>query len=70
MARPERFCCEAMRRASMLDCNMHDEHSCPDVLVTWFSDGSPGISVKDGSTAHSVINFCPWCGTRLVEEQS
>ena len=62
---PRSWCCNDMRRSSTNVCDIHDEHECPDVLITWFSDGSPGISIKNGGAVHSAINFCPWCGEPL-----
>jgi hypothetical protein len=66
---PSRFCCAVMRDHSTLSCGIHlDPLECPDVLVTWSEVHGPGLPVRDGGSSFIVINHCPWCGSRISEE--
>lgn len=61
-------CCEAMRVNSTPTCSIHpDPMDCPDVLVLWCPTRGPGIPVRDGGSAICIIDYCPWCGTKLKE---
>lgn len=66
---PRQPCCEAMTQAQGRPCAKHPEpFDCPDVLVIRTRDGRLGIPIRDGGSSVSLINFCPWCGARLVSE--
>lgn len=37
----------------------------PSVIINKWDEGFYGIPIHDGGTSMVVINYCPWCGTRL-----
>ncbi|GHA67988.1 DUF6980 family protein [Pontibacter akesuensis] len=37
----------------------------PDVIINKWDEGLYGIPIHDGSVSMVVINYCPWCGTKL-----
>ncbi len=52
-------------------CDEHaDPFDCPDALI-YYSEkiNEHGIIIHDGGTAYSVIQHCPWCGTKLPESK-
>jgi hypothetical protein len=62
-------CCGVMESEVGRKCDDHsDPFDCPDCIV-YFSNqlGEYGILVHDGGSTYSVINYCPWCGTKLPE---
>ena len=61
-------CCEKMQDQLDVTCpDHHDDMSqCPDSLVARFSSRDYGLRVHDGGTAVMPIDYCPWCGTRLI----
>ena len=65
------FCCDSMRRACTLDCDVHsDEFECPDVLVRYLPKYDEyGLIVHDGGSSVSGINFCPFCGFKLPDSK-
>ncbi|MBO9603155.1 MAG: hypothetical protein J7496_11690 [Novosphingobium sp.] len=63
-------CCEMMRSNVENVCNEHPERKdCPDCLLE-FHDASNlyGIIVHDGGNSMIAIDYCPWCGSKLVED--
>lgn len=49
-------------------CDVHvSRYNCPDALID-YSQGGYGLIVHDGGQSRIGINFCPWCGTRLAQE--
>jgi len=56
-----------------LNWNCEDHPSladCPDALVGRFGKrGNYGLFIRDGGSSHVEIAYCPWCGTRLLEEK-
>lgn len=55
-----------MQSALTVSCEQLDQYHCPDVLIIYHEVFDEyGISIKDGGTAYSLINFCPYCGTKL-----
>ena len=65
-----KHCCSTMDSVTSLNCEQHDEYSCPDVLIIYdevFDEY--GISIKDGGGSVSIIHFCPYCGTKLPESK-
>jgi hypothetical protein len=60
-------CCEQMNKQVSLACHQHaDRFECPDALI----DYSPkfdeyGLIIHDGGSGSVVIEYCPWCGTKL-----
>ncbi|MEO5645497.1 MAG: hypothetical protein ABIQ40_01565 [Bacteroidia bacterium] len=39
-----------------------------DVVMNRWQNGRFGIPIHDGGTSMVVINFCPWCGIKLSNE--
>lgn len=66
-----KFCCEAMKRAITLECDIHKSaFDCPDCLIRYNEKCDEyGLIIHDGGTSVSVINFCPYCGQKLPESQ-
>ena len=60
-----------MDRQVNLRCDQHsDSFECPDNLVSYISKFDEyGLIIHDGGTASCLINFCPWCGTKLPESK-
>jgi hypothetical protein len=48
-------------------CGLHtDRYECPDALIEYLPQFDEyGIIVHDGGTSSILIQFCPWCGTKL-----
>jgi hypothetical protein len=65
------FCCEAMTGALAFDCAQHeDPFACNDQLIVYNEIFDEiGILVHDGGPSYVLMQFCPWCGTRLPESQ-
>lgn len=64
-------CCAALAEAARLDCDLHSSpHDCPDVLIIRSDQHGVGLPVRDGGSSFVTIDFCPWCGTRLPEEET
>ena len=62
-----RHCCGVMESELERQCAVHpDPFDCPDCVV-YFSKqlGEYGILIHDGGSSYSVIEYCPWCGTKL-----
>jgi hypothetical protein len=36
-----------------------------DVIINKWDEGLYGIPIHDGGTSMILINYCPWCGTKL-----
>lgn len=63
------FCCDMMGENATLSCNHHDNGAdCLDVLIYVTDKGSYGIRVHDGGSSFITIMHCPWCGTKLPED--
>lgn len=59
------YCCQIMKRFLEFKCEEHDDpHDCGEYIVARFDD-EIGIPIRDGGTSFSVIDFCPWCGSKL-----
>jgi hypothetical protein len=62
------ICCDRMKYDLSQTCNMHpNRYDCPDMLVAKLK-GRYGLIVHDGGHSVIIINFCPWCGTRLTSK--
>lgn len=64
------WCCAAMEAQVTHACGQCEPGTCPDQLVVYrprFREY--GMPVRDSPTPSSyvVIQWCPWCGTRLPE---
>ncbi|MBH0237222.1 DUF6980 family protein [Methylobrevis albus] len=61
-------CCQTMTDALTNDCEIHADEpfECADMLFS-YSDkfDEYGLIVHDGGSAVILIDFCPFCGTRL-----
>ncbi|MES2095682.1 MAG: hypothetical protein V4459_02890 [Pseudomonadota bacterium] len=63
-------CCEMMRTNVESVCDQHaDRYDCPDCLVDFSEKQNQyGLMIRnDGGGGMIVIQFCPWCGTKLPE---
>ena len=62
-----RHCCSDMERELTRTCDLHpDPLDCADRVINYLPRFNEyGLITHDGGSAHSVINFCPWCGRRL-----
>jgi len=62
-----RHCCGVMESELGRECADHaDAFDCPDRVVYYSKElGEYGIPIHDGGSSYSVINYCPWCGTKL-----
>ena len=63
----KQHCCPEMAAAVARTCDEHlDRFTCPDCLISHSPQSDEyGIIVHDGGTSVVVIQFCPWCGSRL-----
>jgi hypothetical protein len=62
-------CCEQMTKRVNHRCEQHPNvFDCADNLI-YHSEQSDkyGIIVHDGGSSFILINYCPWCGTKLPE---
>jgi hypothetical protein len=63
----KKYCCETMRYQLNLQCDQHPGTlDCADILVCHSEQSDEyGIIIHDGGSSYSVIQYCPWCGTKL-----
>ena len=63
----ESYCCLMLadKVYQSLDEDGEIKYDDPEVIINKWDEGLFGIPVHDGSTTMVVINYCPWCGTRL-----
>ena len=61
-------CCKDMDYYSNSACVDHGDW-CPDFMVHRNPDGNYGLKVFDGGHSYILIEFCPWCGTKLFERK-
>jgi hypothetical protein len=56
-----------MERQITFECPDHnDRHECPDALLKYSARFDEyGLIIHDGGTSVRLIDFCPWCGTKL-----
>ena len=65
---PKVICCDRMASALQNECREHAGRpfDCPDMLLHYngmFDEY--GLIIHDGTESSVLINFCPFCGTRL-----
>lgn len=66
MNKPNQCCCDMMRNQFEHVCDQHsDPYDCPDNLIAYTGDRY-GIIIHDGGQSFIVIQFCPWCGAKLL----
>ena len=63
----ESYCCMMMadKVYQSLDEAGEIKYGDSDVIINKWDEGLYGIPVHDGGTSMVVINYCPWCGTKL-----
>ena len=63
----EHFCCLMMadKVYQSLDDEGEIKYDDADVIINKWDDGLYGIPVHDGSASMVIINYCPWCGSKL-----
>lgn len=56
-----------MRREAERSCDQHpNQFDCPDCLIHYSSKFREyGLIIHDGGSSFVVIQFCPFCGSRL-----
>ena len=61
------YCCMMMadKVYESLDEDGEIKYDDVDVIINKWDDGLYGIPIHDGGTSMVVINYCPWCGTKL-----
>ncbi len=64
-------CCQTMKDQVNHRCLQHpDPFDCPDHVIHYSEKFDEyGIIIHDRGTATLLIQFCPWCGTRLPESK-
>ncbi|WP_430182406.1 DUF6980 family protein [Paenibacillus lautus] len=65
-------CCEDMEECLDYYCPDHEDNplACTDrVIVHLEKHDEYGLLYHDGFS-YNVINFCPWCGTKLREPEN
>ncbi|PZQ17962.1 MAG: hypothetical protein DI565_04370 [Ancylobacter novellus] len=78
--RMTKYCCQMMKSNVESRCEQHpNRYHCPDCLIDyWPSSRRFGIMIHDyGAPPEEtsrgsmiVINYCPWCGTKLPPKTS
>jgi hypothetical protein len=65
----KKHCCESMDYWTNYECPEHkDSTDCPDQIILFSTKSDDyGIIVHDGGTSVIEINYCPWCGAKLIE---
>lgn len=62
------YCCLDMEEQLELNTGNEDKYECSDTVLIKENNGDYGLSIKDGGTSYYVINYCPFCGSRLRDE--
>ena len=68
----KKHCCDQMNnQINDWSCDHHkDRFDCPDALINYIDKFDEyGIIIHDGGFSHAVINYCPYCGTKLPESK-
>ena len=65
------FCCPTMAYhvSSSFDEQGEIKYEDVDVIINKWEDGTFGIPIHDGGPSVVKINFCPWCGSKLNENE-
>jgi len=63
----EKYCCKQMSFRINQTCDDRtDPFDCPDNLIYRSEEGDKyGIIIHDGGGSFVLIEYCPWCGTKL-----
>jgi len=65
-------CCSRMNQElNEWSCDQHaDRFDCPDALLSYNEKFDEyGIIVHDGGASSAMIQYCPYCGTKLPESK-
>ena len=67
----KKHCCDRMTEQVTFHCPDHaDPFDCPDSLIAYsLKFDECGIIIHDGGTSSSIIDYCPWCGSKLPESK-
>lgn len=63
----ESYCCLMLadKVFESLDEEGEIRYDDPEVIINKWDEGFYGIPVHNGGATMVVINYCPWCGTKL-----
>ncbi|MCC9168346.1 DUF6980 family protein [Pontibacter harenae] len=63
----ENYCCLMMadKVFQSLDEEGEIKYGDVDVVINKWDEGLYGIPIHDGGTSMVLINYCPWCGSKL-----
>lgn len=61
------YCCMMMadKVFESLDEDGEIKYDDPEVIINKWDEGFYGIPVHNGGATMVVINYCPWCGSKL-----
>ncbi len=64
----KKTCCETMKYHLDFKCDIHkDRFLCADAIL--YKSGKNkkiGIIIHDGGSSYIEIEFCPWCGKKII----
>lgn len=65
----EGYCCLMMadKVYQSLDEDGETKYNDPEVIINKWDEGLYGIPIHDGGASMVVINYCPWCGSKLAK---
>ncbi|MEP1150510.1 MAG: hypothetical protein ABJH08_02175 [Balneola sp.] len=65
------FCCLTMANHvfNSFDEDGEIKNSDADVIINKWKDGTYGIPIHDGGASVIKINYCPWCGLNLKDDE-
>ena len=67
----KKYCCDKMDFFASNKCEIHSNpFDCPDNLI-YYNEvfNEYGLIIHDGGESCCVIEFCPWCGSKLPESK-
>lgn len=61
------YCCMMLadKVYESLDEDGETKYDDPEVIINKWDEGLYGIPVHNGSATMVLINYCPWCGSKL-----
>lgn len=65
----QKHCCLDMeRQIDNWECGEHRTvYECPDAIISNLPNSGYGIIIHDGGHSLIHINYCPWCGKKLLK---
>lgn len=62
-----KFCCLSLAKhiSDGFDKKEEQVYKNVDVILRKWDNGSIGIPIHDGGTSMIIINYCPFCGTKI-----